>query len=179
MLSFSVSGLSARSAVFIIALIMTACTIAPQRPSQRSGQSAEPDSAMLAMVEMNQQLAEAADRELLSYMRNHPGRWFEQEDGSWCEPDTIPLNYAYSPTRPIRLHLITRDLNGNLLSDVQGEYQLGKCQLPQAVENYITIHYPQSTIHFKVLAPYYVAYGSRGMETIPPYTNVMIEVKVQ
>lgn len=179
MLSFSVNGLSV-IAVFVIALAMSACSSqAPQHPSQRSGQSAEPDSATLAMVEMNQQLAAAADRELMSYMRNHPGRWFEQEDGSWCEPDTIPLNYAYSPTRPIHLHLITRDLNDQLLSDVQGEYQLGKCQLPQAVENYITIHYPQSTIHFKALAPYYVAYGSQGTENIPPYTNVVIEVKVQ
>ncbi len=158
---------------------MTACSIAPQRPSQRSGQATEPDSVTLAMVELNQQLAEAADRELINYIRNHAGRWFEQEDGSWCEPDTIPLNYAYSPERPIALHLITRDLNDKMLSDVQGHYQLGKCQLPMAVENFITLNYQRSTINFKVLAPYYAAYGSQGTEQIPPFTNVLIEVKVQ
>ena len=160
-------------------LALSACTISPQRPSQRSGQTAEPDSATLAMVELHQQLADAADRELSAYRREHPGRWFEQGDGSWCQPDTIPLNYAYSPSRPIAMRIITRDIKGKMLSDVQGYFEIGKCQLPPAVENFITTNFPQSTVNFIMLAPYYVAYGSQGTDAVPPLTNVIMEIDIQ
>ncbi len=172
----------------VIAVALTACVPqAPQRPSQRSGQQPEPDSATLAMVELHQRLADAADVELNNYIRNHPGQWFAQDDGSWVmgvelQPDTKlqTRNTIYS------LRLVTRDLDGNLLSDVQGEYELGKCQLPSSVESTLnskhqtsdTKHQTLSTLNYIILAPWYVAYGSQGNEFINGYQNVTIEVYI-
>ena len=195
MVSFSISGLSAQRsfrrsrscsvAVLIIALAiaLSACSPqAPQRPSQRSGQQPEPDSATLAMVELHQRLADAADAELNNYIRNHPGQWFAQEDGSWYSPSPSGDNQSNSAAVAQRsglifhLRLVTRDLDGNLLSDVQGEYELGKCQLPSSVES--TLHSTLSTLNYIVLAPWYVAYGSQGNEFIDGYQNVTIEVYI-
>lgn len=72
--------------------------------------------------------------------------------------------------------MVVKDLQGNLLLDEQKEYRLGHCELPEAVEN--TLNYQLSTINFKVLAPYYVAFGSQGTDAIPPYTNVIIEIEL-
>ena len=213
MVSFSISGLSAQRsfrrsrscsvAVLIIALAiaLSACSPqAPQRPSQRSGQSVEPDSATLAIVELHRRLADAAEVELNNYIRNHPGQWFAQDDGSWYSPNpsgvaalagltaaNVSLAQAVAERRsspqdglsgaagPLSLRLITRDLDGKLLSDVQGEYELGKCQLPSSVEKRLSA---QRSSHFKVLAPWYVAYGSKGNEAVPGYQNVTIEVYI-
>ncbi len=166
-----------------IALILAfaGCTPqAPQRPSQRSGQTSPSDSITLAMVELHQRLADAADIELNRYIKEHPGQWFSQDDGSWWmrqrggEADRQKGGEA----ERLQIRLITRDLEGKLLSDVEGEYELGKCQLPEAVESVITLNFKLSTFNFKVLAPWYVAYGSQGNDAIPGYQNVIIEVYI-
>ena len=167
---------------------------APQRPSQRSGQTPKPDSMTLAMVELHQRLVDAADVELINYIRNHPDQWISQNDGSWYSPNlsaegaptntnnsklsnqTATLHSTLSTLNSISLRLITRDLDGKLLSDVEGEYELGKCQLPEAVENVITTQL--STFNFKIAAPWYVAYGSKGNDAVPQYQNVIIEVYI-
>ena len=176
-------------------LAMTACAPqAPQRPSQRSGQTPKPDSMTLAMVELHQRLVDAADVELTNYIRNHPDQWISQNDGSWYSLNLIAQR-SYSPQDGLSaedgsgptgglsgaagllsLRLITRDLDGKLLSDVEGEYELGKCQLPEAVENVITTQL--STFNFKIAAPWYVAYGSKGNDAVPQYQNVIIEVYI-
>ena len=178
----------------VLVLALTACAPqAPQRPSQRSGQQPEPDSMTLAMVELHQRLADAADVELNNYIRNHPGQWFAQEDGSWYSPSPSGDSRSYSAAVAQRsglifhLRLVTRDLEGNLLSDVQGEYELGKCQLPSSVESTLnsqllneaaSLHSTLSTLNYIVLAPWYVAYGSQGNEFINGYQNVIIEVYI-
>ena len=160
-----------------LAIALSACAPqAPQRPSQRSGQQPEPDSLTLAMVELHRRLADAADVELNNYIRNHPGQWFAQDDGSWVM-GVEPLSTIHHPQNTLySLRLVTRDLDGNLLSDVQGEYELGKCQLPSSVES--TLHSTLSTLNYIVLAPWYVAYGSQGNEFIDGYQNVTIEVYI-
>lgn len=168
--------LQSKLSVIALVLALVACAPqSPQCPSQRSGQQTEPDSMTLAMVELHQRLADAADIELNRYIQDHPGRWFEQKDGSWAIGiELIDAKHQTSGTI-YSLHLITRDLQGNLLSDVQGEYELGKCQLPSSVENCLSA---QCSGHFKVLAPWYVAYGSKGNDFIPGYQNVIIEVYI-
>ncbi len=162
-----------------IALILAfaGCTPqAPQRPSQRSGQTSPSDSITLAMVELHQRLADAADIELNRYIKEHPGQWFSQDDGSWWMRLQVTGDRQQVTGDKLQIRLITRDLEGKLLSDVEGEYELGKCQLPEAVESVITLNFKLSTFNFKVLAPWYVAYGSQGNDAIPGYQNVIIEV---
>ena len=48
------------------AVLLTACTgQAPQRPSQRKGAAPEADSALIALMELNRRMTEAADEQLL------------------------------------------------------------------------------------------------------------------
>ena len=172
------SGLTA-IAVFVIALALTACTIAPQRPSQRSDETPVPDSALMMQVEAHRMLAQAADAQLVEYIRLHPGHWFAQEDGSWVldpNPDPFPHRAREIGEQSVALHMVVKDLQGNLLLDEQKEYRLGHCELPEAVEN--TLHSTLSTLNLIILAPYYVAFGSQGTDAIPPYTNVIIEIEL-
>ena len=56
---------------------------APQRPSQRKGQEPQVDSAALALLQLNQQLAETADRELTALAQEQDSAFALYEAGTW------------------------------------------------------------------------------------------------
>ena len=73
--------------VWLMALLVglfAACTHqAPQRPSQRKSEVPQPDSAQLALMELNQQLALAADRQLAQIVQAQETSYALYEDNVW------------------------------------------------------------------------------------------------
>ena len=73
--------------------------------------------------------------------------------------------------------MIVYSLDGRLLEDSEGIYMIGKLELPRAVDANIPDWHPGSKI--RMYAPWYSAYGMKGTAHIPPYENVLIEIKLR
>ena len=105
-----------RSIIVLIAsvLLVAGCgRQAPQRPSQRLGQSTEPDSAQLALMELNHRLAEAADEELhaLAVAQEEPYALYE--GNVWaCVTDKGDTDAAVREKEECLLQLRTYTLDG-------------------------------------------------------------------
>ena len=172
-----------RKSVFcglVAGILLASCSPqAPQRPSQRKGESPKPDSASLALMELNRQLTIAADQQLaqlaqaqdVPYALYEAGAWMTVHE--WGDTDSDSPKAGEEWTVRIR----TYDLAGHLLLDSEAGYRIGMHELPQAVdENIVELHKGGRA---RLLAPWYSAYGIKGTEHIPPYENVIIEIELK
>lgn len=162
-------------------MLLVACgRPAPQRPSRIMGdgqRGTEPDSAQLALLELNHRLAEAADEQLRQVVLQQDGSYALYEGGVWASLQTPGDGATIQEKEECRLRLQTYRLDGTLLSDTEGTYQLGKRQLPQAVET--NIEEWRHGARVRMYAPWYSAYGLHGNDAVPPYENVIIELTIE
>lgn len=152
---------------------------APQRPSQRKGESPKVDSAQLALMELNQQLAIAADQQLAKLAQEQDEPYALYESNVWMyipnrgnEADGVP-----SPDEEWVVAMRIYTLGGQLLTDSESTYRLGHRELPQGVEENIYELYRGGEA--RMLVPWYAAYGITGTANIPPYENVIIELELK
>ena len=163
-----------------ITLCLVACTHqAPQTPSQRKGRAPQVDSAQLALLQLNQQLAEAADRELTALAQQQDSAFALYDAGTWMHISCLGDETSQTPQAneewTIRMRIY--DLKMHLLEDSEASYRIGKKELPQAVEENIgDLHHGAQA---RLLAPWYTAFGLRGSEHIPPYENVIIDLELR
>lgn len=168
-----------RIAIIGLTLLLTGCTgTAPQRPSQRKGASPQADTTALAMMELNQQLAQAADEQILHLVQAQPEPYALYERGVWAF-----VEQKGDTDRPVRngeectVRMIVCSLSGERYTDSEITACVGKYELPAALdENMPEWHHGA---HVRMYAPWYAAYGIKGKGTIPPYENVIIELEIK
>ena len=58
--------------------------VSPQRPAQRGNEKAEPDSSLMRLIELNQRMANEADREVVHYVQADSAHQYAQcTQGAW------------------------------------------------------------------------------------------------
>ena len=161
-------------------LLLTACgQTGPQRPSQRKSERPQADSAALALLELNQQLARAADKQLADFAQAQDEPYALYEADTWMTIIDRGDETSAAPraNEEWTVHMQTYDLSGHMLLDSEGSYRIGRQELPLAVDaNIGELHRGGKA---RLLAPWYAAYGLQGTAEIPPYENVIIEIELK
>ena len=166
--------------ILVFVLALTAChPQGPQRPSRRMGQAPQADSAQLALLTLNQQLAETADETLYRLAQAQEESYALYENGTW-----VHLIDTGDATRGVpaggeecTVHMRIYSLEGRLYSDIEQTAHAGKYELPSAVD--ANIFEWSHGAKARLLAPWYAAYGIKGTDEIPPYENVIIEIELK
>ena len=163
----------------VLAMMLGCVRQGPQRPSQRKGETPPVDSAALALLELNKQLAQAADQQLVQWVQASGEPYALYEANTWMWIIERGDTHAAAPKQgeSWTVHMRTYDLNGQLFCDSEGTYVIGKQELPAAVDSNIGELYPGGKA--RLLAPWYQAYGLTGTDHIPPYENIMIEIELK
>lgn len=166
--------------VVLVCCLLVGCgRKGPQRPTYKSGQAAQEDTAMLALMEMNQRMAKEADKTLLRYVET------QEESYALLDISNAWIHFAEygddctSPQEDElwRMHIRTKDLQGRLLLDEEREYRIGRNELPICADIHCNEWHHGD--HIIMLAPWYSAYGMHGNDYVPPYTNVIIDIKIK
>ena len=166
--------------IVILAVVLAGCVQqGPQRPSQRMGQSPDPDSAALALLELNQQLAQAADEELYHIVQSLDEPYALYDSNVWMH--IVEKGDEDSPTPRANeqwvIHMRVYNLDGKLLEDSEGTYRILRRELPPGVDvNVLDLHHGAKA---RLYAPWYAAYGLQGTAQIPPYENVIIDIELK
>lgn len=153
----------------------------PQRPSHRSGTRPKADSAALALMEMNQRMAIAADEEVLQYVqgREDAARFAQMPfSNAWVRVLEKGDEQGACPQKDEtwRLHIKTYSLQGQLLLDTEREYRIGRNELPMCIEMHINEWHRGAEV--VIAAPWYSAHGMMGTEDVPAYENVLLEISI-
>lgn len=163
----------------VVVLLVACSQVNPQKPSQRMGSAPSVDSTQLALLEMNQQLAQAADKQLTQVAQELEGNYALYDSNVWMR---ILSRGDESTAKPMEdeewtVHMRVYTLSERLLVDSEASYRIGKHELPDAVETVIgELHHGAQA---RLLAPWYAAFGMKGTEQVPPYENVIIEIEVR
>ena len=151
----------------------------PQRPSQRIGEAPQVDSSQLALLKLNQQLANAADDQLAQIAHQQAESYALYDANAWVhiidrgDEDSA----APQPGEEWMIRMRVLDLNEHLLMDSEQTYLLGKHKVPRAIDlNIGELHHGGKA---RMFVPWYSAFGLQGTEEIPPYTNVIIEIELR
>lgn len=161
----------------IVVLLVACSPTAPQRPSQRKSVAPQPDSTQIALLELNQQLTEAADRQLASIASAEDTTYALYERGTWATIREAGEGEPVRPNEECTIHMRAYSLSGKLYIDIEQTARIGAQQLPQAIEENITEW--RHGAQLVLLAPWYAAFGIKGTEHIPPYENLRIELTIQ
>lgn len=166
--------------VFLGTLLLSGCGHQPpQRPSQRRGTAPEPDSAQMALLELNRQLAEAADCRILEYVQAQEEPYALYESNTWMAILNHGDENSTSPMQDEEWGITMRvySLNGELYNDYAGNCKIGRNELPAGVEaNMNELHHGAKA---RMVIPWYAAYGVTGTENIPPYENIIVELELK
>ncbi len=155
----------------------------PQSPSQRNGIPATTteQQAVIDLVELNQKMAAEADKALIRYVQNHPdGTYTQQRAGYWMHYVTHQYDNdgdGLEEGDKCMVHLVTRTLDRELLTDSEQEIILGHDELPTAV--YLTIKQMHHGEQVELLCPWYCAYGANGNELVGAYQNIIYEIELR
>lgn len=166
--------------ICLAALLLTGCGHkSPQIPSQRKGEAPAVDSAAIALMEMHQQLAFAADREVTkaAQLQGEPFAIYEAKTWMYISDrgDLRTGTPQEGERRVIRMQVCT--LEGTLLEDSEHSYRIHKGELPAAVDDNIgELH---SGGKARLIAPWYSAFGAIGTAHVPPYENVIIDIELK
>ena len=150
-----------------------------QIPSQRKGQAPKEDSTALALMELNLQLAKAADDQLTQLATAQQESYALYDAHAWMHILSRGNEDLPAPEHEgtCTLHMRVYTLGGKLLWDTEGTFRLGKNELPMAVEWNMDELHPGGMA--RMYAPWYTAFGQQGTAHVPPYENVMIEIELR
>ena len=156
----------------------------PQRPSQRMNGTAQTgapaaDSATLALLELNRQLASSADRQLAQWVNTQDLPYALYEAGTWMAVTDKGDEASATPAhgQECTVHMRVSDLDGHLLWDSETTSRIGMNELPPAVDaNIGSLHRGAKA---RLIAPWYSAFGLKGNGVVPPYENVIIDIELK
>ena len=157
-------------------LLLPACgKTKPQSPSNRRGETQQ-DTAAMALVLMNQRLAEQADKEVLEYVRQQDAPQYALANaGYWTRRLMRTDNQQIDRQATLDIRLLIYNLQGQMLIDSRETVSIpeGNLIFP-VVETLWSMNYGESA---ELVIPWYAAFGAAGNSFVPPYTNVKIIIE--
>lgn len=157
-------------------LAMVSCTQQPQQVRKLSD-AQEPDSALMAQLSFNMQMASAADKACSAWVKADTAVFALDDFGFWYTK-TINIHAdSLQAGEQATLHLQISELNGQLLADIQQSFTIGSGDLPVSINR--SLKQMGRGEKMRIVAPWYTAYGAEGTSIIKPYTNLIITLSVE
>lgn len=171
-----------KSYILLVCCLLVACQrTAPQRPTVRGqAQATQADSATMQLLNFNQQMTDAADRELTIWVqKDSTCTWAQREDGVWVRRDSVFAlagENLLENGQTIQLHMQIRKLDGTMVIDTKENHTIGSNRLPMGIENVLREMMPESSCTIAV--PWYAGYGVQGNEIIGKYENILVHIEL-
>lgn len=164
--------------IVFLAIICQVCMVSchrqtkPQIPTYKSGRAVETDEQLQQTIDLNRRIAEDTDIYLSYFAKEgyslHPtGYWTKN-----LKAKTTSLKQGDIVTA----QLDTYSIDNNLYYSSLGSVEIGGDQEIAAVGEVLQQMDRGDSV--SVIVPWYLAYGSTGNETVAPYSNLRIEIKI-
>ena len=156
-------------------LVMVGCTQQPQ-PVRRLSEKQAPDSALMAQMAFNMQMASAADKACSEWVKNDSTSYALDEFGFWYSKTINLYADTLQAGETVTIHLQMAELNGQMQADIEDVFTVGSGDLPVAINR--SLKQMSRGEQMRIVAPWYTAYGTEGTNIIKPYTNLIITLTI-
>ena len=158
--------------VLIFSVGLNSCTKpTPQLPSNKNTNR---NTTVQTMLEMNKVLAlkedsviqAMVDEQAIPYIKSKSGIWYSvihATNSDSLKNDSI-VSFSYT----------LYNLEGTEILSEKKSVRLGKKEIPTGLEDGLRLMRKGETI--RLIVPWYLAYGMKGNEDVPPYTSLMFVI---
>jgi hypothetical protein len=164
---------------YIIAIwfcaLLVGCTQQPQQVRRLSDKQ-EPDSALMAQMAFNMQMASDADQACSDWVKQDSAAYVLDEFGFWYSKTIKQQTELLQTGEAISIHLLMAELNGQILADIEDVFAVDSGDLPTAINR--CLRQMRRGEQMRIVAPWYTAYGIEGTNIIKPYTNLVITLTI-
>ena len=160
----------------VLAKALVACQPTPQRVKHLSA-SQEVDSTLLAQMQFNMRMSDAADKACQMVIENDSLRYAQDDYGFWYAKIVARDGELLQQGQEVNLHIQLSELDGTLLADTKSCFTVGAGDLPLAITRALKIM--NKGEQMRIIAPWYTAYGVEGTKLIEPYTNLLIILTIE
>lgn len=162
--------------MLLTATLLVACQKQPQKV--RHLNEKKTDSTMLAQMQLNIHLADAADKVCREFVQNDSTIYAMDDFGFWyAKTISSTSSDSIQQGQEIPLHIQISEIRGTLISDIKYQYIMGSCELPTAITRSLKMMCIGDQMH--IVAPWYTAYGVEGTKIIKPYSNLFIIITIE
>ncbi len=156
--------------------LLVACQPTPQRARHLSG-NPNADSVLLAQMQFNMRLSDAADRACRMVAETDSLRYALDDFGFWFVKTITQEGEELEVGQEVILHIQLCELDGSLIVDTKSSFVIGAGDLPLAIMRSLKMMVRGEQM--KIIAPWYTAYGVDGTKIIKPYTNLLIILNIE
>lgn len=157
------------SAVF---LLVACSNTKPQTPAN----TAEIDTVAQNLLYTNQLLVQQTNTELALYVKHNELPFTQHMFGFWYKFTKRTKNSAIQPDDLVTLHYQVLLLDSTPCMDIITSVHAGKKEVPPAIDYSLCMMNNGEAID--IIAPWYSAYGQKGEDIVPAYTNVIFHVEL-
>ena len=152
-------------------MALVGCTQQPQQV-RRLSEKQEPDSALMAQMAFNMQMASAADKACREWVNNDSAAYVLDDFGFWYTKTISLPSDTLQKGQEVNAHIQITEINSNLMIDTKMPIVVGSGDLPTAINRVLKIMCVGEQM--RIITPWYAAYGIEGTNTIKPYSNLII-----
>ena len=166
-----------KSTCFLILLIVLSVSCRKQPPQLPSNKGNEADKDVAALLNINQAIINKEDSLLFQYISTTDSIFQRSEIGFWyrISNQTNNAQLTEKSTTIISYQLFL--LDETLLAEEKQTVEIGKKQIPTGLEEGLKLMRKGETA--TLVVPWYLAYGIKGNNIVPPYTSVIFVVKIE
>lgn len=135
------------------------------------------DSTLLAQMQINSHLADAADKICREFVQNDSVTYAMDDFGFWYAKTISCISDSIQQGQEIPLHIQISEIGGTLISDIKHHYVMGSGELPTAITRSLRMMCIGEQM--QIVAPWYTAYGVEGTSLIKPYSNLFIIITIE
>ena len=150
---------------------MVGCTQQPQAVRRLSDKQ-EVDSALMAQMTFNMQMADAADRECSQWVKQDSAQYAMDEFGFWYTKTQKRDNDTLQEGEKVLIRIKMHELGGDMLADIEDYVTVGSSDWPLVITRSLKLM--SRGEEMRIVAPWYAAYGAEGTTLIKPYSNIII-----
>jgi len=146
---------------------------APQLPSNKN---IAVDTAIASLLTINKDLIHKEDSLLEIYVKSKNETFKRSELGFWYKIDESGTGVGIENKASYNFWYKLSILNGKEIENSKKTVVIGKKQLVIGLEEGLKLLHKGDSATF--IIPWYLGYGMKGNENVPPYTSLRYEVKI-
>ena len=133
------------------------------------------DESSIALLNINQIITQKEDSILFQYVSTGDSVFQKSDIGFWYRISTRTDKQQIIEKSVITVSYQLFSLEGDLLTEETKTVEIGKKQLPTGLEEGLKLMRKGETATF--IVPWYLAYGMKGNDVVPPYISVIFSTK--
>jgi hypothetical protein len=159
--------------LFTIYLAIACTRQAPQLPANKAIES---DSVGIAIQTSNQRLITGEDSIIASYVSTRTEKFQKTSSGLWIYSEKTAKTTKLKNGDNCKIKYRIYSFTDSLLDQKTEFIIIGKKQVVNGIEEAILLmNNSDSAI---LILPWYLGYGMKGNENVPPYTSVVVKLEI-